>query len=173
MNGKFASCKSLKQLISVKTDEAVRWREQNAKVKLVYCFGSTRLVKYEKGEAVKVRALNQDNPEISDTNCWENHFRTKKEEVWIDCVLQILSCCPNKGCGLRHKAVTRGKIVTSRNDSNEFHWRTFRHWSSSLVPFYISSRNETDPFYLLTNSSQNLFLLFLFLLMLCAVINKI
>jgi hypothetical protein len=44
----------------------------------------------------KEECSSQDNPEISDTKCWVNHFRTKKEDVWIDCVLQILPCLPSK-----------------------------------------------------------------------------
>ena len=83
-----------------------------------------------------------------------------------------VSCCPNKDCGLLHEAVTRGKIVTSRSASSEFHWRTFRHCASSFVAFYTSPRNGTYLFYLLTDSSPNSFL-FLFLSMLFAITNKI
>jgi hypothetical protein len=52
--GGTASCKSLKQLTSVKANEAMRWRGQNAKVKYFYFFKSRRSVKYEKVEAVRV-----------------------------------------------------------------------------------------------------------------------
>jgi hypothetical protein len=41
-------------------------------------------------EEIGKKSSNQETPENSDTNkcceCWENYFRTTKEDDWIECV---------------------------------------------------------------------------------------
>jgi hypothetical protein len=62
----------------------------------------------------------------------------------------VLFSTQRQMCGLRQKIVSTG-IVTSRSDSSEFHWLTFRHWTSLLAWFYTEiGMEQIRSVYLLT-----------------------
>jgi uncharacterized membrane protein YcgQ (UPF0703/DUF1980 family) len=101
----------------------VKEQRKRAKVNITNTSGLQSGKTLKKKKSKEKESSNQKTPENSDTNkcceCWENYFRTTKEDDWIECV-----CCINwlhESCSqYKDKCVDCGrKLLREENSKNQ------------------------------------------------------